>query len=113
MTDDVPALEATGEGTFELRGPVTFATAGSLLAAGAARFNGQGSVTVNLGKVTRADSAGLALLLEWLRLGRAAGRPVHFTHLPEKLRAIARLSGVETLLVDGYSGVAASSSSSR
>jgi len=111
VTDEVPALAPAGEGTFELRGPVTFATAGALLGAGAARFTGLGAVTVDLGQVTRADSAGLALLLEWLRLGRAAGRPVRFTNLPDKLRGIARLSGVEQLLLDGYSGAASSSSS--
>ena len=48
------------------------------------------------------DSAGLALLLEWLRWGRSERRAVAFQNLPEKLVAIARLSGVDELLLAGY-----------
>ena len=61
---------------------------------------------MNLGEVTRVDSAGLALLLEWLRLARSEGRAMRFTALPDKLLAIARLSGVDGLLTDAYSGSA-------
>ena len=106
MTDGVaaapgPALAPAGPGTFALRGDVTFATAGALLEAGARAFAGQSSVTVDLAAVTRVDSAGLALLLEWLRQGRAAGRSTRFTGLPDKLLAIARLAGVDPLLAGG------------
>lgn len=93
-----PVLAPAGPGQFALQGAVTFATAGPLLGAGARAFAGQASVTVDLAAVTRVDSAGLALLLEWLRQGRAAGRSTRFTGLPDKLLAIARLAGVDALL---------------
>jgi len=110
-----PVLAATGPETFELRGPVTFASAGTLLQAGRAAFAGKGAVAVNLAGVTRVDSAGLSLLLEWLRLAHREGRALRFTALPDKLLAIARLSGVDGLLTDGYSGTGSSgpASSSR
>ncbi len=98
------ALAATGPGAFAMTGPVTFATAGALLEAGRAVFAGQSAVAVNLEGVSRVDSAGLALLLEWLRQARADRQAMTFTGLPEKLLAIARLSGVDGLLTDGYSG---------
>lgn len=118
MTDaggGAPALVATGPGSFSVTGPVTFATAGALLEAGHGVFAGQGAITVNLGDVTRVDSAGLALLLEWLRLARLEQRAMRFVALPDKLLAIARLSGVDGLLTDGYpaSGAAPGSSSGR
>lgn len=108
----VPSLTSTAPGAFAVVGPVTFATAGSLLEAGRTQFAGQSVAVVNLGGVTRMDSAGLALLLEWLRQARGEGRAMTFAALPDKLLAIARLSGVEGLITAGYSGAASVSSAS-
>ncbi len=91
---------------------MTFATAGTLLTGSQALFAGQPSVTVDLGGITRVDSAGLALLLEWLRQARADGRTVVFQSVPDKLLAIARLSDVEGLLTVGYSPPASSAAPS-
>jgi len=96
-----PALRSEGPGRLALGGPLVFATAGQLLDAGRSMFGGGTAVSIDLSGVTKVDSAGLALLIEWLRMGQAEGRSVRFTALPEKLLAIARLSGVEDLLVTG------------
>lgn len=48
---------------------------------------GRGTV-VDLGGVTRADSAGVALLLEWIRDADNAGATLHFTNAPAQMRAI-------------------------
>jgi phospholipid transport system transporter-binding protein len=48
--------------------------------------------------VTRADSAGLAVLLDWLAWGRRKSRTVSLENLPSSLVAIARISEVDTLL---------------
>lgn len=107
---DAPSsLTETVPGAFAVAGPVTFATAGDLLEAGRARFAGQPAVVVNLKNVSRVDSAGLALLLEWLRRARAERQAMTFTDLPDKLLAIARLSGVDGLLTGDYSGAASES----
>ncbi len=107
-----PELSATAPGVFAVTGPVTFATAGALLEAGRSLFAGHASIAVDLRAVSRVDSAGLALLLEWLRQSRADRRAMTFTGLPEKLLAIARISGVDGLLADGYSGVVSDTSAS-
>lgn len=116
MTDrdlpEGPFLASSGAGLIAVKGPVTFATAGALLDSGKTLFAGQPAVTVNLQEVTNVDSAGLALLLEWLRQARAEQRTVTFQGIPEKLFAIARLSGVEALLTGGYSTAGSSASSS-
>lgn len=98
-----PSLTVSDAGLIAVKGPVTFATAGTLLDAGRALFEGRSAVKVNLSEVSDVDSAGLALLLEWLRLARADRRAVAFQGVPDKLLAIARLSGVEPLLINGYS----------
>lgn len=109
QSPETPSLTSIGVGVVGVTGPVTFATAGQLLDAGQAVFSRQADVTINLHEVTSVDSAGLALLLEWLRQARANGRAVRFLGIPEKLLAIARLSGVEALLTGGYSPVGGAS----
>jgi phospholipid transport system transporter-binding protein len=78
-------------------GPVTLANAGLLLEEGR-RHLADGVRTVDLGEVSEMDSALLALLLAWLRDARSAERPLGFSNLPESLRTIARLYGVDSLL---------------
>lgn len=97
-----PSLRADGSGRFIVSGAVTFATAGELLAASQPLFAGEKAITVDLSAVTRVDSAGLALLLEWLRRARSDGRAVSFTGLPGKLVDIAKLSGVDAMLSAGH-----------
>ena len=99
-----PELRAVGAGQLRLSGPLVFATAGELLDVSRRTFVGDSDLSIDLGGVTKVDSAGLALLLEWLRWGQAERRSVSFTHLPDKLLAIARLSGVEEMLVTGNGG---------
>jgi phospholipid transport system transporter-binding protein len=44
--------------------------------------------------VSRADSAGLALLVEWQRLARRAGRELRFTDIPEQVQSLIHVSGL-------------------
>jgi phospholipid transport system transporter-binding protein len=99
-----PVLRSEGPGQLALSGPLVFDTANQLLDASRGMFAGNTTIAIDLGGVTRIDSAGLALLLEWLRWGSSEGRTVHFRALPDKLLAIARLSGVEEMLVTGNGG---------
>jgi len=80
-----------------ISGPVTLANAAALLEEGR-RHLADGVQTVDLGEVSEMDSALLALLLAWLREARQRERPLAFAHLPESLRTIARLYGVDRLL---------------
>lgn len=53
---------------------------------------------IDLDGVSRSDSAGLALLVEWLRQARERDIDVHFHHLPAQLLEIARVSDLLPLL---------------
>ena len=70
----------------------------TLDAAHDALAQGQGPFEVDLGGITRADSAGLALLLELARNARAAGRELRCTRVPEQLRRLAGFFGVTEVL---------------
>jgi phospholipid transport system transporter-binding protein len=48
--------------------------------------------------VTKADSAGLAVLLDWLAWGRRKSRAISLENVPPSLLAIARISEVDGLL---------------
>ena len=55
-------------------------------------------IVVDCAAVTRADSAGLAVLLDWLAWGRRRSKPLSLQNLPASLIAIARISEVDGLL---------------
>ncbi|HYL87129.1 MAG TPA: STAS domain-containing protein [Burkholderiales bacterium] len=78
-------------------GAVTLGNAAALLEEGR-RHIAEGVQTVDLGEVNEMDSALLALLLAWLRDARSRNRALSFVNLPESLRTIAQLYGVDRLL---------------
>jgi phospholipid transport system transporter-binding protein len=80
-----------------LSGPVTLADVAGLLEEGRRHLE-EGVSTVDLSEVTDMDSGLLALLLAWLRDAKTRQRELVFTNLPEALRTIARLYGVDSLL---------------
>lgn len=51
-------------------------------------FDRDRDTVLDLGGVTRADSAGVALLLEWIREADKAGAALHFSNAPPQMRAI-------------------------
>jgi phospholipid transport system transporter-binding protein len=59
---------------------------------------GREQVTVDLRGVTRSDSAGLALLVEWLRESEIGGNTIKFVNVPAQLLSIARVCGLEDIL---------------
>jgi len=87
-------LKESAPGQFDLTGVLGFDTVVALLAQGHSRFDGKTTVAVNLAGVTHADSAGLALLLEWLREARQQGRTLTYQAVPAQLHALARISEV-------------------
>jgi len=91
-------LEALGPGAFSLVGELDHTSAAQLLLQGERAFAGQPAVAVDLGGVTQSDSAGLALLIEWVAVSRGAGCDLRFRSVPSQLMAIARLAGVAEIL---------------
>ncbi|HUQ75324.1 MAG TPA: STAS domain-containing protein [Burkholderiales bacterium] len=80
-----------------LSGPVTLGNVAALLEEGRGHL-ADGADVVDLADVTEMDSALLALMLAWLRDAKASERTLSFANLPESLRTIARLYGVDRLL---------------
>ncbi|MEJ0087709.1 MAG: STAS domain-containing protein [Pseudomonadota bacterium] len=94
------AVSEQGAGRIVVTGELTFATARDArqLAVKVLEGSGARAIVIDCKGVTRADSAGLAVLLDWLAWGRRKSRAVSFENLPEALVAIARISEVDGLL---------------
>jgi phospholipid transport system transporter-binding protein len=100
-----------GDGRFELRGEVSFHTAEDILRGSEKAFAGFAKVDVNLSAVERTDSAGLALLLEWISRAANADTEIQFSNIPEKIQAIAVTAEINEALERSYSSSSNSSSS--
>jgi phospholipid transport system transporter-binding protein len=100
LSASTPTISDDGEGRFVVAGELTFATARAAREAGIVALESSRAerIVVDCAGVTRADSAGLAVLLDWLAWGRRKSRAVSLTNLPESLVAIARISEVDELL---------------
>ena len=101
MSDPVPAvnLTLTENGRVHLAGELSFQTVPRFFSANRDLFSqGDHDLHVDLDGITRADSAGIALLIEWRRQAKAQNRTIHFYNIPSQLLSIARLSGVEEIL---------------
>lgn len=91
-----------GEGGYRLQAPLLFSTVPALREQGVALISAaQEQLQMDLSAVTAADSAGLALLIDWLASARSAGKHLRYVRAPDALLALARLSDVAPLLGGG------------
>ena len=91
-------LEALGNGRFKVRGALNAETVTDLLARSKASFRGATQLDIDLSGVPEGDSAGLALLIEWLRRAKQQKQKIQFSNIPTQIAALARISEVESLL---------------
>lgn len=97
---ETPTVVESAPDRYAVRGDLTFATAHSALKTGLAAFvpSRGAQIEVDLSEVGASDSAGLAVLIEWLGWARRNARELRFASVPETLRAIARISELDGLL---------------
>jgi phospholipid transport system transporter-binding protein len=87
------------DGTLTVSGVLSFDTVPDVFAKSAAWVQkSQGAITIDLKNVNRADSAGLALLVEWLQLARRRNLSLTFTNVPEQVRSLARVNGLSNAI---------------
>lgn len=96
---ELASLSRRDDGVYILRGELGFATVTPLLQSSSAMFSQGGEdIIVDLAEVSRADSAGLSLLIQWWRQALEQQRSIAYMHLPAQMMAMARLGGVDELL---------------
>ena len=87
-----------GAGSWLLQGELGFESVSGVLQRAGTMMQGEGRLQLDLKGVTRADSAGLALLVEWLREAEYAGNEIVFINVPDQLLSIARVCGLDEIL---------------
>ena len=85
------------DGGVRVEGALTFGSVPALAAAPVPWLRRGEQTSVDLAGVTRIDSAGLALLLDWLAAASDGGGGLRLHGAPEQMLAIARASGLATL----------------
>jgi phospholipid transport system transporter-binding protein len=61
-------------------------------------FGELADLRIDLSAVTRSDSAGLALLIRWMREAKAIKKSLVFEQMPAQMLAMAEASGLDTIL---------------
>ena len=82
-----------------ISGELTFATVEGILKQSQKIFPKQGQWNCDLSQVTTCDSAGIALLLEWLKWAGQRQIKLCFFQLPNQLQAIIAAAGLDKLFV--------------
>jgi phospholipid transport system transporter-binding protein len=95
------SFEVQGGERSRVIGSLHFTTVSGLLSAGIEAIDHNEASVIDLAGVTASDSAGLALLIEWLSVAKGANRTLRYENIPSQLQQLARLSEVEELLVPG------------
>lgn len=90
-------ITSAGEGAAHVAGRIDVANSAAALERFAELPN-TAQVSVDVSRLTDADSITLAVLLAWAARAARQGRRLNYVALPEKLRALARLCDVEALL---------------
>jgi phospholipid transport system transporter-binding protein len=92
---------AVSPDAYRLEAPLTLLTVAALRDAGRALIGAaSGALTIDLAAVPEVDSAGLALLIDWLASARSRGCQLRYVKPGKTLLALARLSEVEPLLTE-------------
>lgn len=86
-----------GSGTFIVDGDLTFFTIDKKTVNSFSFLTNNKQVTLDLGGVGNSDSAGLALMIEWIKNARTKRVQLKFRNIPPQILNLAKLSGLDKL----------------
>ena len=92
------SITREGPDRLVVKGDLDMRAAPGLLERGRQLLQGEQEQSVDLSGVSRIDSAGVALLLEWAREAKRRGLSIRFANVPEQVLAIAGICGVKQFL---------------
>lgn len=89
------SLTEQSPGYYTLEGRLTFASIDKETPRSFGYLKGIDSICIDLAQVEATDSAGLALMVEWIRISRMSRVQLRFKNIPEQILALAKLSGLD------------------
>ena len=93
----VATIERNGK-TLSVHGELDFDAVAGLSDAAEPLFATDPPTHIDLSGVIRANSAGIALLVEWLFQARHHGQELTFINVPAQMRAIIALADLDSIL---------------
>lgn len=98
MVDNVQIFQ-NPDGSVQLEGELNYANVSNVYRETADLFRQpRNSLEIDLGGVTRTDSAGVALLVEWLSEARSRNLPIHFVNVPQQMLDMVKISSLDRVL---------------
>jgi len=98
MPEPSVSVQQGQDGRLEIQGELSFASVPALWQECREHCASGGAVDIDLRQVSRSDSAGLALLVEWLRDAQRSGANLRFFNIPAQMLEMARASGLDQIL---------------
>jgi len=83
------------DGAYFVEGNMTFSTLNKKTIKSFDFLNTTKDIHIDLEKVTAADSAGLALMIEWLKHSKLYNTKLRFRNIPQQLLTLAKLSDLD------------------
>lgn len=95
----ISRIEPVQKGRFRIIGELIFETVPEVKKEGLTLFDEvEGGLCIDLQEVSRADSAGLVLLIAWMRYAREKNRALQFFNIPAQMLALAQASNLDKIL---------------
>lgn len=89
------SIASKGNGEWLIHGELTFASIHGKLIDSPPFLRGCKEIILDFSHVTTTDSAGLALMIEWIKLSRHQHAKLSFRNVPKQLLNLAKLSGLD------------------
>jgi phospholipid transport system transporter-binding protein len=84
--------------TLHVHGELDFDSVAHLWETTGSLFRAEPIYRIDFSGVQRSNSAGVALMVEWLRQARRRQWPLAFVNIPDQMRAIIEVAELETVL---------------
>lgn len=89
------SIVSKGDGQWLIHGELTFASINGKLIDSPPFLRTNQDIILDFSHVTSTDSAGLALMIEWIKITRHQRSQLHFKNVPKQLLNLAKLSGLD------------------
>jgi len=92
------SLTKIADQRYTLSGELSFESVPALSSSILPILQEHAALDISLDQVVRSDSAGVAMLVEWLRLAKKQNKSLRFLDIPEQMLSIVRVSGLDSIL---------------
>jgi phospholipid transport system transporter-binding protein len=97
MTDSVATLKFN-DGFFVIAGELNFTTVVALWDASLPLLKDAPQLNFDFTSVRNCNSAGIALMLEWVKYAKQHHKTIRFNNLPKQLKSIINVAGITAIL---------------